>query len=313
MVYKCKLCYKEYKSLSGYNYHLSNYHLTNYQNEDERDLILDERSNVVKQKFVCEYCNSVFSRPYNLTRHLKNSCKKNKKRKTLDLIKKMSDEDKQLILQSLTQTSGITTTTNFSNYNNINENSHNTNMVNISLNMVNVGNENLEMLEDDLDFAQELYDLLVDCLDKKEIGSKIIHTLGTEGLNKALLKIHKKVHCNENYPENHNIYVSNKKTQSPFRMFKDNRWMLSRFDNLNEPVRINYERLIHLLDTLIDDNDDIPEVLGRLQSIKDACLRAIDADHDQLKKDIFMETYLGKEMIGETYKTTREQKLLTLD
>ena len=152
----------------------------------------------------CDFCKKNFTRAYGLTCHLK-TCKtkklveneNDKDKKIEELIKnqekmkeQMKEQMKEMVEKLLINNSGNTTN---------NHNSHNT--INNTIHINNYGNENTDYLKGDY-----LNNLL-------------------QGAFTAIPKLIENIHFNPQYPENHNIKITNKK--EPYvKIRKNDKWEL---------------------------------------------------------------------------------------
>ena len=162
--------------------------------------------------FKCEYCDKVFSRKDNLTRHLQGRCKlKNVDYKDLFYeMKKQLDEEKidfKKHIEILLKKVGNTTINNTQN---------------IQLN--NYGNENLSHITESL-------------------KSQLIKT--PYGMIPKLIE---HVHFNEKHPENKNIALTNK-SDNKIKIFTGNKWI---YKNKTEIVNDLVDGKYFILDTHYD-------------------------------------------------------------
>lgn len=137
----------------------------------------------------CKYCNKDYSRIDALNRHILKSCKKKKEfdeneRKKKEIIEKQEEIIKNQNNQLIKYENLIYNAKQINNTQN-NDNSNNKTINNIHIN--NYGEENLEMLTDDF---------------KKQC---VRHPCS------ALIKIIERIHFNDDYPENRNIRLLNKR------------------------------------------------------------------------------------------------------
>ena len=173
-----------------------------------------------KKKFNCEYCDKSFSRVDNLNRHISKFCKK---KIELDKLKKENDEliekQNQIIKSQSKQLTKFEKLLNKSanQINNTQNNDHSNNKTINNIHINNYGEENLEMLTDEF---------------KKQC---VRHPC------RALISIIEKIHFNDDYPENKNIRLVNKRDNK--LQIKDNgKW--------------NYKNKEEALRDAIDDSND---------------------------------------------------------
>ena len=163
-------------------------------------------------QFNCDYCDKVFSRKDNLTRHLQGRCKlKNVDYKDLfyDMKKQLEEEKSEFKkhIEILLKKVGNTTINNTQN---------------IQLN--NYGNENLSHITESLKTQ----------LIKKPYG--------------MISKLIEHVHFNESHPENKNIALTNK-SDNKIKIFTGNKWI---YKNKTEIVNDLVDGKYFILDTHYD-------------------------------------------------------------
>ena len=183
-------------------------------------------------KFSCPYCNKSFSRQDNLKRHLENWCKektinqestifKNLYEKEL-LEKEKQKEEHQKQVEMLLDKVGNTTINNNNNCGNTQNNTQN----NVQLN--NFGQENLDMLTD------------------KYMRKMVIYPYT------AIPKMIKKIHFNDNFPENKNIRMLNKK-DNKLQIRTNDKW---EYVNKKETLETLISDKNYQLDKYYEDNKD---------------------------------------------------------
>jgi len=143
-----------------------------------------------KENYNCKYCNKKYTRIDNLNRHIAKTCKKKKEFDEIELKKKYIFDKQNQIIESQSQQivkfeKMLEKTAKQVNNTQNNDNSNNKTINNIHIN--NYGEENLEMLTDDF---------------KKQC---VRHPY------KALVNIIERIHFNDEYPENKNIRLLNKR------------------------------------------------------------------------------------------------------
>ena len=178
--------------------------------------------------YICEHCNTEFSRKDNLKRHLETRCKLSKKEPVVDYkemfylmkdeLEKEKEEFKKQISILLEKVGN--TTTNITNTQNIQLNSY--------------GNEDLSHITDSL--KTELL--------KVPFG--------------MIPKMIEEVHFNKNKPENKNIALTNKK-DNKIMVFSNNKWVYrNKNDTINDLVDCKYFILDNHYQDL-EDNDNISQ------------------------------------------------------
>lgn len=341
MTIVCNFCERTYKTKFNYIHHLKRLHLEDDQNNNQdiyKEINYVHNSDI--GKVICDKCNKSYANQYALNRHQSDSCtmKKsiNKDRYNQEIIitkisqmihlneldlkcmmdlRTMLDDKINLLIggnyENNKESECQIFKANDINNSNINShiikgdhgvinNLHNTQNINITLKLSNFGKEKDHYLGD-IDFASDFFNFLSDNLieDKRRYGGgwRIDQLI----LHKALVKIFKYIHCNADFPENQNIYVTNKKYWLPFKVFKSGEWVLGNTDDLKDAVISNQDRFIRLIDILIENN---PEETPTLKKIKEAFGYEKDVKHEAIARDFFHESYNHKKMIGRTYEQT---------
>ena len=140
-------------------------------------------SNNLEDENICKFCGKNFNTRKSMLRHIRHYCKSNKDLvESKELKKIIKNQSKQITkFEKLLENTGNQINTNTQN----NDNSNNKTINHININ--NYGEENLEMLTDDF---------------KKHCVRHPYY---------ALIKIIEKIHFNDEYPENKNIRLLNKR------------------------------------------------------------------------------------------------------
>ena len=293
--YKCSKCGKIFSQKSNYDYHINRkrpckinsgnstkFHkipqkliehaqesIENQQNSTknpQKSTEIVNSENKVITVLKCNYCQKTFARSDSLNRHLLNSCKVKKEQENQkeelfnklvnemaemkEIIKKNSDEINKLKTQNKEYAQKISKQSNIETQNNINNQQINNNNQNIQINnnvkILSFGKEDISHITDDL------YKAIL----KKGMGS--VPTLIEH------------IHFNKNKPENHNVYISN--IRSNYAMIYDElNWKLkdqnevveTLFDNINileekydELLKDLSEPTINLLREIFDDKNE---------------------------------------------------------
>jgi hypothetical protein len=244
--YNCDICDYITKRQYNYNKHLkTKKHLNNDKNYEEdnekkllQNLIIPQNTtfspqnttqitdHTNKEYIKCEYCNKDYSRVDSLNRHITKYCKK---KKELDKEKNENKELQEIIKSQSTKISKIEKKLekNGKHINNTqNNNSHNT--INNTIHINNYGEENLEMLTDEF---------------KEKCVSRPFY---------AILEIIKKIHFNDDYPENKNMRLVNKR-DNKIQVLDDGKWKYRykdeavkyAFDDSNERLEQFYVEKSH--------------------------------------------------------------------
>jgi len=195
--------------------------------------LVQNNTNIV-QKNACNYCLMIFHNKSNLNKHIKSRCK----------VKKLQDEEKENIFKELLNKEAIMNNNykelieqnkliieklekqneEYKKHNkelenqikqiikkNVTKNNCNNNTQNIQINNINI-----------VDHGKEDFE-------------KINYKVFTEAMLKTgpLLfeKLTKGIHFNPDYPENHNIYISDINREKVM-IYNNKRWILENYDNL---------------------------------------------------------------------------------
>ena len=196
------------------------------------------------------------------------------------------------------------------NVNNDNKTIYNNQKLNVNINVVNVGQEDINMLSHEK-FVNDIVDLLEENVSQRTIGSKKFIDYDGDSLRQAILKTFKEIHCNQKYPENHNIYASNKNPYNGFAVHVDGEWQVTRDINVIRKIVMNTkESLVHCLDETKQMNPD-----ERSQKTLESEINGLNLNYETekgIKKslchDILMTAYSNKEIIKPTYKKSSQKK-----
>jgi hypothetical protein len=208
------------------------------------------------KQFKCEYCSNTFTRNTSLTRHLEGGFCKVKKQNENDEKKKIDELielNKQLIKQNedikkeLSQIKKCKNTNDIKigNVNNIN----NIKNENINIQINNYGTENYA----DMDKKLFLEPML------KEIGKQIF------------LKMIKNVYLNPEFPENHNIVITDKNRQI-CKIYNDNRWITTDINMINDLL----SRIIYFAKEKCIEYKDHPKQTEKIKARLNTTKKYID-------------------------------------
>ena len=210
-------------------------------------------------EYNCEYCGKRFSRQDNLKRHMDFRCKEKKKNDEEILFKNLYQkeiQEKQIAkeahqkqVEMLLEKVG-TTTINNNNCGNTQTNNQN----NIQLN--NFGQENLDMLTD------------------KYMRKMVIYPYT------AIPKMIKKIHFNDNFPENKNIRMLNKK-DNKLQIRNNDKW---EYVNKKETLESLINDKNYQLDKYYEENKDSFEY--KYQSRFDTFQEKIGDEDKHVNKEI---------------------------
>lgn len=294
----CYYCYKNYSRVDYYKNHLKNKH---NREEDVNEILANLE---LARPFVCDECGKDFKNSDYLYKH-KNDCITDYQ-KIIKIIKKhrlnnqeINDIIKELNIDKKINGQNIS----FSGDNNTNTNSfNNTFITQNNVVVLNVGNENLDMLNDEL--LQEIFTQLEDEQNKeiKQVGSFEYTWYKKKSLKDAILKIFQTIHCNEHYPQNHNLYTGNKNPYSGFSLVKNGIWKETNDVNELRDIFLRCkERLIELIQCNIEFNDEyIQKILH--DQIKNLGLNFNNEEElkNSMCHDLLKEVYTHRELIGKT-------------
>ena len=236
VIYKCEICNFTSNIKTHYSRHLqTNKHLLNEKKygieqnaehkcaqtsikcaQPEHKMCTKDTqmcTNPGKSDILCKFCNKSFKHRQSMLRHVRMYCKEKKNtdesKELKEIIKKQNKQIDKLIQYNSPQ---VNNTQN-------NDNSNNKTINNIHIN--NYGEENLEMLTDDF---------------KKQC---VRHPYF------ALIKIIEKIHFNDEYPENKNIRLLNKR-DNKIQVKDNDKW---NYKNKSDAIR----------DAIDDSNDKLEQ------------------------------------------------------
>lgn len=268
--FKCPKCKKSYSTKSNLNSHIKNYCSKIYDNH-------------------CEYCNKTFSRSDSLKRHLKSRCKvknkiENEKEKIYqNLVKQMSD-DKQELIDEITNLKAQIINNKDNNANNV---ICNNNKFYSNNNITNSNNTyNIKLVA----YGKE---------DKESLSKKELFKILSKGFN-SVPELVRAIHFNERRPENHNLFISNMR-DSYVMIFDGNKWILVDRNETLDDIIDNGK------DFLVLKYDDIKKLCNEKQQI---ILKKFDRFANQIDEcpkkrktianDIKMILYNGRDMVMNT-------------
>jgi hypothetical protein len=233
MPHSCKRCGKEYSSAGNLRQHLrrKNPCEPTVSNVSVEDCIAElSKRDYNKSTYDCEHCGKQFNTYQSRWRHMK-SCK------ALSEVSNQKDVEIQKLIERIEELERHQTqpTTNITNNttNNI-KNTHN----NIHIHVRDFGEENISYLPKEL---------LSHCFVTKDI-----------------VRLLKKIHCDKEHPENHNIRVKSQK-RNQIETREDNRWMIKDEDDaLTDCIQNGYRILVRhgfrhkneIIDEELDKNED---------------------------------------------------------
>lgn len=301
----CKYCPSSQTYKNKYNLIK---HLQRTHSDKALDLVMDlKKRNIKTEKCPCgEYFSSVS----NLNNHYK-KCNKYLSHNIILMINQLETADElnevyQYVSEARSKLLGksdekplisaqnISLTSNDTSSCNMNVIGQTNNNINNNITVMNLGFENSTPIEEE----QFIHALLEEEED----------LTNPENLSSILTKLFKQTQLNNEYPENHNLYVSNNKPYKPYHVYKDDKWnkeTMKRFDKMINIVE-NYLEQIYDVIELSYNNGDINYLKRR--RLRDQVKACLDTHRERLVKDTakkyFEESYKNREIIKETYDTT---------
>ena len=245
--YSCECCNYITKRQYNYNKHqktkkhlnnAKNYEDENYKKQGQNLKIphfslkiphnTSQISNHTNKGFYkCEYCNKEFSRIDNLNRHIEKSCKKKKELDKMENENSKIIEKQNKIIDLQSKQINKLLEKNAKQINNTQNNNNSTNIIN-NIHINNYGEENLEMLTDEF---------------KERCITRPFY---------AIIDIIRKIHFNDDYPENKNMRIVNKR-DNKIQVLTDGKWQYRykdeavkyAFDDSNERLEQFYIEKSH--------------------------------------------------------------------
>ena len=211
-------------------------------------------------EYECIYCNKCYSTNSHMRRHEKTCKVKKDNEKKDNEIKEL----KEMVEKLLVNSDGNTITNNNTN-NNSNNNTNSNNTINNTININNYGEE-----------------------DTKYITSDYILNLLKFKPAKAIPELIKHTHFNDEYPENQNIKITNKKGPH-IKVMKNNKWELQ---NKEETITDLIDRQqLHL------NNEEMEEKIEEKCSISekgniDRCGTLYNSDDKEYMKRLYNDSEL---------------------
>ena len=298
--YKCERCMKEFGQKSNYEKHLNKKFpckkfapncpkfAPNCPKIAPNCPKLEE--SIEESKYICNYCKKEFTRKYHLLRHIDKSCK----------VKKGNDAKMEEIMTAL----------------------------------IELKESNKELKENDKKNKEEIDKLKEENTKYKKIINNNtqnniktqnnitfkINAYGTENSSKVTINDYKrilgrgmnsvpvfvkKLHFDENMPENHNVYISNLRDEYVL-MFDGKKWRLK---DRNDALQQLYEDKSDILETKFEElierlDEPTIKMFRRFLKIKDNDEEKIRVIKKELKKVL----YENREIAMNTRKT--KEKLL---
>ena len=225
-------------------------------------------------------------------------------------ISNISNNLTQIYNKSDSEIKNIIQGNNNMNNNNMNNNNIiNSNNTNVIFNINVFGNENTSMINDKM--TKEILQLLGK-IEPLYPGSRTNFRFDRDNIIKTLLRIYEKIHCDESYPENHNIFISNQKTYKPFHIFIEDQWQrIGNMETFKKTIIQSQQALISLIDNLIECDAieaDIKDLCMYRKTLKQDIYALLHNDNHEdiqkLLKQIFMKTYQHRDLLLKTFNQT---------
>ena len=247
VIYDCKICNFSSKIKTHLNRHLkTKKHLNNEKNYEEENkkkttqnlkiphfsLKIPHNTSQIsdhnnKELYNCVYCYKEFSRKDNLNRHIEKSCKKKRELDKIENENSKIIEKQNKIINLQSKQINKLLEKNAKQINNTQNNNNSTNIIN-NIHINNYGEENLEMLTDEF---------------KERCITRAFY---------AIIDIIRKIHFNDDYPENKNMRLVNKR-DNKIQVLTNGKWQYRykdeavkyAFDDSNERLEQFYAEKSH--------------------------------------------------------------------
>jgi len=245
MLYKCKICDKEFKQKSNYTDHLNRLKpcikITEESSKKPQNTSILLKNNSKTLKNICHYCGYGTERRDNYNRHLL-SCKVKKQdiqekeeilNKLLSTIDEQKEQNNKLVstieelnkrIDKLENEKKIKHT-----QNNKNIKHQNNGTINNTINIIQFGKEDLSKIDN-----KEFFEALT------QMGYKIP------------AKMFEKIHINDKYPEYKNIYISDI-NRGKAMIHDGKKWKLERFDKISDKL---LDKVLNFMEERYEDIKD---------------------------------------------------------
>lgn len=323
----CEICDKTFTNgtslIKHYYYHIK-------KEPKRKNEITSFMADIRKKKNnQCLICKKIFNTKQNLENHLAGVCRpkqlnimsKNSQRifelsnsqiisNTMkNELQKLSNENVK-ILNIINNSANIyinnNTTNNFGDFMAVgdNNNINNNTMNKINNNFSGVRSANIETVD--------MYDRP---LEEKDQILRIFQNKETiRDVDQMFLSIDKFFNCNRDYPENHNIIITDKRQNVPCMVKIDDAWTQQ---NEVQMKKFFYERIVNckeLYATYIPNKlkEVLPTKAEQIDRMTDFIIDKYSDENDEIKERLwyqfFLQTYDHRDIILETYE--RDQKLI---
>lgn len=230
-MFGCKRCGHECKTKANLISHLKRKNVCDPEFEDiSQEALIEElcKKDYNEVTFDCQFCNKKFNSYKNKWRHTKICPKAPDKDEGKVVPLKQYNELKEKLEKALVKSSGNVT---INNVNNVNNNINTgTQVIN---KLRNFGNENMEAVPN--------------------------HFIRSSVMNLEYATLFENLHCDPEYPENHNIRIKSKKDKE-LEMFTQDKWKIKSFKKGLSEVMDHLNRIYE--DFCRDNFDDLIEDVG---------------------------------------------------
>lgn len=286
--YQCKKCFKVFKTKQILTKHynrkipctknniieiIPNYskETPNYSKKTPNysKMELEGGLNIIKKiKPKCEYCNKFYSTKYNLNKHFK-ICKSK-------LLYEKTQSELQMKYNCLMNEIEILKK---EKSNHIINNTENNITINSTINNNTQNNINITVNP----FGNEIYDYLSDKSYRCAINSRI----------GGIVKLIKDINFNTAYPQNHNVYIPNKKDKYAM-IYNGNKWILNKKDDvIDNLINNNFLRI----NNYYEENNNKLSIKEK-QNIEKLNKMIIDGQPKQLQDSIYLVLYNNRDLIS---------------
>jgi hypothetical protein len=244
MLYKCKICLKEFKQKSNYTDHLNRIKpcvkLTDESSKNPQITSKIPQNSSKTLKKICNYCGYETERKDNYNRHLL-SCK----------IRKRDIEEKEEILNKLLEQNNklVSTIEELNKRIDKLENEKKTNQIQNNKNVKHQNNGTINNTINIIGFGQE---------DLSRIDNKEFFEALTQMGYKIPAKMVEKIHINDKYPEYKNIYISDI-NRGKAMVYDGKKWKLDKYNNISDKL---LDKILNFMEERyeeIKDNKNITE------------------------------------------------------
>ena len=269
MLYKCKICEKEFKQKCHYTNHLNRIRpcvkLTKkIQDFTPNYTILTPKLHQItpKNENCCDYCLKTYSRTNVLKKHLL-ICK----------VKKKDVEEKEEILNKLLEQNSKLVST-IEELNKRIDKLENDKKSNHTQNNRNIKNQNNGTINNNIiiGFGKE---------DLSKIDNKEFFEALTQMGYKVASKMVEKIHINDKYPEYKNIYISD--INRGKAMVHDGRqWRLDKYDNLSDKL---LDKILNFMEERCEEIKDDKKITDKKKTNMENKLKILQIMKDYEKEE----------------------------